>query len=40
MGGAAAHQFKVDGQLMKGISIADVMTAGDKSNKRRITDGV
>lgn len=40
-GAVAAHQFEggwsADG---KGISIADVMTAGDNQTKRRITDGV
>lgn len=40
-GAIAAHQvegaWNVDG---KGVSIADVMTAGDKDHPRRITDGV
>lgn len=40
-GAVAAHQFEGGWQAGgKGVSIADVMTAGDNENKRRITDGV
>lgn len=40
-GAVAAHQFEGGWQADgKGISIADVMTAGDNQTKRRITDGV
>lgn len=40
-GAVAAHQFEGGWQACgKGVSIADVMTAGDNENKRRITDGV
>ncbi|WP_270759547.1 6-phospho-beta-glucosidase [Lacticaseibacillus paracasei] len=40
-GAVAAHQFEGGWQAGgKGVSIADVMTAGDNETKRRITDGV
>ncbi|MCT3318630.1 glycosyl hydrolase family protein [Lacticaseibacillus paracasei] len=40
-GAVAAHQFEGGWQAgAKGVSIADVMTAGDNETKRRITDGV
>ncbi|MBM6452438.1 6-phospho-beta-glucosidase [Lacticaseibacillus paracasei] len=40
-GAVAAHQFEGGWQAgCKGVSIADVMTAGDNETKRRITDGV
>ena len=40
-GAVAAHQFEGGCQAGgKGVSIADVMTAGDNETKRRITDGV
>ncbi|EPC43878.1 6-phospho-beta-glucosidase [Lacticaseibacillus paracasei subsp. paracasei Lpp229] len=40
-GAVAAHQFEGGWQAGgKGVSIADVMTAGDDETKRRITDGV
>ena len=39
-GAVAAHQFEGGWQADgKGVSIADVMTAGDNQTKRRITDG-
>lgn len=40
-GAVAAHQFEGGWQAGgKGVSTADVMTAGDNETKRRITDGV
>lgn len=40
-GAVAAHQFEGGWHAGgKGVSIADVMTAGDNETKRRITDGV
>lgn len=40
-GAVAAHQFEGGWQADgKGVSIADVMTAGDNQTKRRITDGI
>ncbi len=38
-GAVAAHQFEGGWQAGgKGVSIADVMTAGDNETKRRITE--
>ena len=39
-GAVAAHQLEGGWQEGVSVSIADVMTAGDKDHPRRVTDGV